>query len=800
MKKQLLLNFVFIVLSTSLLSQKTAVQVIDIQTESPVAFAKVSDGTNAAFIADIDGKLNIDIDVSRKYSFRFFDYKDTIISGAVLIKNPRVYMSPDAQVYDEVVITPGENPAHRIIQNVMDNKSMNNPLKNNSFTYDSYSKLYVTGELNEGVDRDTIRDTTMISALELLDRQYLFLTETKATREFNPPSYDKEVVTAYNVSGIKDPLFATIVNQFQSFSFYDNNFELNQKEYVNPIAPGGLRRYLFILEDTLVHQGTQDTTYTIKYRPRKGKNFEGLEGYLYIHTKDWAIERVIASPYEDGSLFNARIIQEYDVVNNKKWFPKKISTEIDFGIDIMGYGNLIGRSSLYISNVKFDQELKRGFNPVSVEVEEGAGEQTAAIEGARGETETGKEKETYTIVDSVAKESNLELMLDALKILSTGKIPLGKFSVPIDEIVNYNGQEGFRLGLGLETNRRMSKVVQLGGYFAYGLRDKEWKWGGDLTFTLHQKRLIKLNLHYSDDLHERGGTDMYDDAFNLINQGIYRNFFVNLMDRERFAGVKLSGLIRQNIKLQLFGNYKRFTFTDDYQYMPLFSQNGTLDNFDIAELGFVFNWNIREKVMILENRRVSLGTKWPKITLKGTKGLSGVFESNYDYFRLNLSVHQDFKIRGVGDLSFVSKSGMTIGNVPLTLSQIQEGTEKGFSLSVANTFETMQPAEFFSDQHSALFMRFTFLPIKSKLEWTKPTFVVHSAAGFGTMNNRTDHKGFNFQTPEKGYYESGLIVDNLLVSNNIIGVGAGVFYRYGPYELPKMSDNFVYKISVTFNF
>src|SRR5690554_8039501 len=91
--------------------------------------------------------------------------------------------------------------------------------------------------------------------------------------------------------------------------------------------------------------------------------------------------------------------------------------------------------------------------------------------------------------------------------------------------------------------------------------------------------------------------------------------------------------------------------------------------------------------MILENRRVSLGTKWPKITLKGTKGLSGVFESNYDYFRLNLSVHQNFKIRGVGDLNFVSKSGITIGNVPLTLSQIQEGTEKGFSLSVANTFE-----------------------------------------------------------------------------------------------------------------
>src|SRR5690554_8119225 len=109
----------------------------------------------------------------------------------------------------------------------------------------------------------------------------------------------------------------------------------------------------------------------------------------------------------------------------------------------MGYGNLIGRSSLYISNVKFDQELKRGFNPVSVEVEEGAGAQTAVIEGARGETETGKEKETYTIVDSVARESSLELMLDALKILSTGNISLEKFSVPIDAMVNYTAQEDF---------------------------------------------------------------------------------------------------------------------------------------------------------------------------------------------------------------------------------------------------------------------------------------------------------------------------------------------------------------------
>src|SRR5690554_4822932 len=194
--KNLLFLSLFIVLFSPLFSQKTTVQVVDLQTSNPVSFAKISDGVETTLITDIDGKASIDIIVSRSYSFRFFNFKDTTIIGADLIKNPKVYMVPDAQVYDEVTIRPGENPAHRIIRNVMVNKTKNDPLKNNSFTYDSYSKFYVTGELAEGVLKDTISDTTVIEAFDLFDRQYLFLTETKAKRTFSPPNYDKEIVTA----------------------------------------------------------------------------------------------------------------------------------------------------------------------------------------------------------------------------------------------------------------------------------------------------------------------------------------------------------------------------------------------------------------------------------------------------------------------------------------------------------------------------------------------------------------------------------------------------------------------------
>ncbi|MBW7867391.1 MAG: hypothetical protein H3C31_03590 [Brumimicrobium sp.] len=785
-----------------LFSQEQDIQVIDRQTNNPVSFAKIIDGNANGVITDIDGKANITIQATEKYTFRFFMYKDTVVKGADLLKMTRVYLSPDAQVLDEVEIRPGENPAHRIIQHVMDNQKVNDPLRNNSFEYNSYSKLYFTGELEESVSRDTITDSSTIRALEFLDKQYIFLTETKAKRTFNPPNYDKEVITAYNVSGIKEPMFATFLNQFQSFSFYDNNFTLGNSEYINPIAPGGLRRYLFILEDTIFHHGTSDTTYTISFRPRKGKNFEGLKGYLYINTKNWAIEKVIASPYsskEDNSGFEVKVIQEYKFTNGLKWFPEKISTEFNFGnaISINGMDG-IGRGSMYISDVQFDGVSKKGFNPVSVQVAPTALADSTKLAEVRGNTATGKEEKTYQVIDSVAQENNFQRLYNILKIASTGKIPIKVVSLPIDRIIRYNDQEGFRFGLGVETNMMLSRIFQVGGYFAYGIRDKQWKWGGDLSFTFEQSRLVQLKLHYSDDLRERGGTDLYDNSFNLLSADSYREFFLNKMDRERYAGISVGAYIKQNIRVQIFGNYKRFSFVDNYRYNPLFTNGGTNDKFDIAEVGTVINWNIRERVMILDDQRVSLGTKWPKITFEFAKGIKGLALANYDYYRFQLNITQDFKIRGFGNLSLTTQNGMTLGNVPLTLSQVLQGTGRNYTLSVPNTFQTMVPAEFFSDRFTSLFMQFSFLPIKNKTKWTEPLFVIQSAAGLGDMKNRTDHTGFDFKTPDKGFYESGLTIDNLLKSN-FVGLGIGVFYRYGPYASIYEKNNFFYKFTIRFS-
>lgn len=52
---------------------------------------------------------------------------------------------------------------------------------------------------------------------------------------------------------------------------------------------------------------------------------------------------------------------------------------------------------------------------------------------------------------------------------------------------------------------------------------------------------------------------------------------------------------------------------------------------------------------------------------------------------------------------------------------------------------------------------------------------------------------------EKGYYESGLLINNLL-DLGVYSVGLGGFYRYGPYTMDKVWDNVGSKLTIKFKF
>ena len=139
--------------------------------------------------------------------------------------------------------------------------------------------------------------------------------------------------------------------------------------------------------------------------------------------------------------------------------------------------------------------------------------------------------------------------------------------------------------------------------------------------------------------------------------------------------------------------------------------------------------------------------------------------------------------------------GMTNGNVPLLLLQTPHATGLKRNLTVANTFETMAPSEFYHDKQAACFIRMNFNTIKTKAEWNEPQFGLHHALGFGTLSNGTYHS-FKVTPMDKGYSEAGVYMNGLIVGK-FSALGIGGFYRYGYYAYKDWKKNIVPKICLS---
>lgn len=795
----------FTIVSLSVFSQNVYF-IKDKSSLDAIPFVKVKPNIGNPFLVDIDGMMKLDAAV-QSIELRASGYKDTIVQVSEIMENT-IYLVSMIKEIQEVKVVAGENPAHRIIDLAIENRKKNNPLDNDAFRYESYSK-FIFDANQEALDAipENTTDSTLKNIKQFFKEQHIFMLESASTRTFIPPSRDKEEITAYKVSGFTDPMFSTFANEMQSFSFYENQFQLLGKTYINPIAFGGTRRYLFILEDTTIVN--QDTTFMIFYRPRKGKNFDGMTGHLYINTNGYAIEKVTAAPYEDTTGTAIQIIQEYALIDGKKWFPSKLSTEIAFKSLVLipkwKNGHLVGKGNTYIKNVTLNPEgLRKGdFNNVTVTTNENASEvEKEQWDSLRVYEITEKEERTYTMIDSLSKAEKLDEKLTLLTTLLSGKIPMGILNLDLTRLVNFNQYEGYRFGAGLETSKKLMKNVVIGGYYGWATRDKDSKYGGYSTIHFNRKNGIKLNLRYQQDLLERGGYAFQKDAFTLNSTSLYRHFFIQNMERQRLGEIAFSGNIKSNMKLTLIGNYQRIWTTDGYFYSPPgdFVMSIPKNEFDLAETAVELTWNIREKVMQLGDQRVSKGTKFPKIMIKATRGWKGWFESDLDYLRFNAEIQQTIAVRGIGEIVWTLTGAQTNGDVPLFLMQVGCGTGRNWNLSVSNTFETMGASEFYHSKQAALFTRFNFNSIKTKATWNEPQFSLHHAIGYGEMNEMPlgSAHSVSFKTMDKGFFETGLVL-NSLFSNEFTGVGIAAFYRYGSYASTDWKKNIVPKFTVTFN-
>ncbi len=785
-------------------------QVIDAKTKENLAFVNIiinGNGTTGTS-TDIDG--NFTISSEQKIEILTLSYIGYTLKNLQIQDETSIIieLEPEDFILNEITVVAGENPAHRIIREAVKNRNINNPEKIHSFKYKSYNKFIADTEFdstlflkNQIKGRNTKRDELIKSRVDSVqlafDDYHTLIMESVTERIFMRPDKSQETVLASRVSGLTNPTITALATDIQPFSFYRSHIPLLDKAFINPISKGSTQLYQFRLEeDTIFRQ--LDTIFIISFQPRKGKNFEALKGLLYINTNRYAVQNVIAEPATTGKA-HLKIEQQYGFVQDQ-WFPSQLNFEVDwFGFPFPSTDmHLSGKS--YFKDIEIEPDIRsKDFGIDEVVIPPEAGKKASDFwTTERINPLTPKEVRSYQYVDSLGAELPLDFMATlAENFIINYQIRFGKVALDVPGLLNNNNYEGTRIGIGMHTWDNLYKYIIAGGYVSYGLKDKAWKWGADVRFRNPDSRFEpELQLEYFNDLRESGLIYPPDYPVTYIpSPAVFqRGFQAARMDSIQRYKATFGIRPFRYAQLQLGGSFTQQKTLSHEEYEQPQNQ------FQYAALHMNVRYAFREQNIKLGNWRVRYDNPFPVLNVFYTKSLPNMLDTDIDFHRLILAFEGNFRLKRLGETFIWLEGGLVSGDVPYPLLFNGNGSQSGGEpFFIPNTFQTMGLYEFTGNRFANLFVYHNFGTLLLRTEKFRPDFIIAQGVGFGTLSGNDD-----FQSLNKGYLESGLALDNLIRINvmnmGYLGLGAGVFYRYGHYHLPKEINNYAFKLRLGFGF
>ncbi len=791
-------------------------KVADLETLEPLAFVSIIyNNEHQGTTTGIDGEFSISTKTPIKFlSFSYLAYESHTINITNIPEDSilEVFLIKNPIELEEVIVFPGENPAHRIIKKAIFNKNQNNPDKLSSYSYSSYNKMVFTVDMGKDsivLETSNNAESGSIKKInEFLKNQDLLLIESLSEKKFLFPDKYKEELIASRVSGFKDPSIIFLATQFQSFSFYKNLIRILDKDYLNPISPGSTNKYLFIIEDTLYTESA-DTVFVISYKPRKGKNFDGLKGILHINTNKYAIQSVIAQPSKELNT-TVKIQQKYKYIDNNHWFPIQLNSDIVFNnfnakftdIDSVSKNNsipinisktIIGKGKSYINDIKLNPTLdKKEFNNISLKINQEAYSKSGGFwQENRFYPLTKRDSITYRVIDSIGFANNLDRKLKSYEMITTGYLPVKYFEIDLTRILKYNSFEGIRPGLAIKTSDKLSRVFGFGGYIARGIKDKKTKYGAEISIYLHRLSGLRLGASWSNDLQETGSYKFYNNS-GIKNTEYFRSYLVEKMDKVNHKEAYLEIKPKNHLKGQVFIRKQLKTSLSNYQY-----KNENINNFNFTEIGLSLMYSPKEKFMNTPDKLVSLGTEYPVLRVNLIRGLN-FLEGDYKYLKITGHLSKSFNTRNLGQTNITITGGFINKDIPITNLFHGRGSYKQFTIETANSFATMRIGEFYSNRFINFFYKQNFGSVLIDTKNFHPELIFVTNAGWGALYKPENHLNLDIKSFNKGYFESGILINNLINMSGLVEYGLGIFYRYGAYSFKKIANNFAFKFTMNF--
>lgn len=803
----------------------------DAETKKGLPFATITTENGISTISDVDGKFYFTLQVQPEtLTISYVGYSKKTLSLYEIKTYFSVLLTPNSIDLKEVIIS-NENPATDFIRKVIASKKTNNPQnKLKSFQFKTYNKLLVSANpdsINGRIDSVFVNaklgrnlkkiDSSDYKFKKIISKQHLFLTEKVSQFQFSKPVL-KETILATRMAGFKEPIYEFLGFNLQSFSIYDDKYELFETKYVSPIASKSFSDYRYKLLDTTTIDNR--SVVVVYFKNRKQYRKSGLEGLLYIDQENFAIAKAVM---RIRGVLNISGTHEFQYIPEEKiWFPIHKNFKIIKGKSKEATSILGGRikfeaesegeisvnkktasdftyltSEMYSYDFQFNLPLKIKKSSIIIDVKEDANSKSETYwDKNRKDILDFRSQRTYFVLDSIVAKENIESKIRFGRKIVNGYLPFGPFDVDLRYLFSYNNYEGFRFGIGGITNEKFSKKFRLEGYTAYGLKDEMFK--SNLGFASRVGKFSNswIGGSYTDDVREIASTNF------AIDKRVFKLYDPRPINISTFYNYKTT---RAYIETKIIPKTESIWQLSHSEITPLFNYffnyNGTLyDSFKMTTAMVSLQWNPCSDFMQTPNGKVEFEKRFPKFTFQFTKTVSNLLGNDFDFGKIDLRADYEKKYLNGQKSAVLFQAGYAFGDVPITHlyntspnNLTKDNILQRITIAGKNSFETMYFNEFFSNEFVFFQFKHGFQRVKL-FKKVKPTFVIVTRMAWGNLEKPEQHIGIEYKTLDQGFFESGVELNQIYK-----GFGLTGFYRYGPNQLPRLEDNIAIKLSFVFD-
>ena len=576
-----------------------------------------------------------------------------------------VVLKPNAQSLSDVLVTPGENPAIALMQQVRRHRRMNE--RSDPSIGQQHLQVCLSDIRAKHLKRHIWR--SMRQAMLAAEDSSLLL-----------PLYARTVSggqTSEQVALLSATDWQQLLSDFDvSPSFYHNTIPFYTATLISPLATDGGTYYRYYLADSISEGGK---AYQVDFRT-KNPFYPTFNGTMLIDSASYAlrsIEAEVPTEVNLNYLHHLRIAQQFAPAggDSARCYCKQgeqITVSLDFAVK--------GDSSHIFPSVLLMQ--RTAFSDTAVSVSEVLPDTFLAA------------------IDTAAASPLFKAVSIAAYTLSTGYFPTDTYVEfgHLSELIRINHYEKVRLGFPLRTTAKLSNTVCLEAYAAYAFGDRAWKGAGYVHLNLPAARRHILSFRYADEyvpsdrteftrLHKENSAWCNDLNFTgHLTHFFYKGKNLHYTDvRRREFSVYTEDDWTDNIETRLnirAGESGYGEPTREYTSQPTYRY---------ASLGATVRIGWNEKKIDRYFQRIHVHNELPVLFLYGEAG--SVEQAGIDgynlYGKLSLMLRHTLSLGAGGRLDYTVEAGAQFGRTPYNMLHLFAGHQSysfdAFRFTLMNT-------------------------------------------------------------------------------------------------------------------